>query len=131
MAPPLKNSIITRNLTLTVTRTLTLYDQNHSINMLIIKHTHSIDIWVGVPQGTLTYAYIVSMTCVRLVVFYILLTQCFNVIKAKLKYGTNSNNRQKENESEGRRLYFKRMIFHCLMVHTLPSATKQTDTILI
>jgi hypothetical protein len=50
MAPPPKNSMITRTLTQTLTLTLiltlalTLYDQNH---ILIIKYTNSIDVWVG------------------------------------------------------------------------------------
>ena len=43
--PHPKNSIITRTLALTIT--LTLYDQNHQINMFIIKYTNSIDFWVG------------------------------------------------------------------------------------
>jgi hypothetical protein len=50
MAPPPKNSMITRTLTQTLTLiltlALTLYDQNH---ILIIKYTNSIDVWVGVP----------------------------------------------------------------------------------
>ena len=43
--PHPKNSIITRTLALTIT--LTLYDQNHQINMFIITYTNSIDFWVG------------------------------------------------------------------------------------
>jgi hypothetical protein len=48
MAPPSNNSIITRTIP------LTLYDQNH---MLIIKYANSIDFWVRVPYGTLTWEY--------------------------------------------------------------------------
>ena len=50
MVTPPKKSIITQTLTLT----LTLYDQNHLINMLIIKYTNSMDFWFGVSYGTLT-----------------------------------------------------------------------------